>query len=92
MSQQIQGRNEGHRLADALAKVLAQAPANVVVKMEACGDQSTQCWSTLPSWAFFVNQERQRAVSCLLSLSVASAARQLPNCARMMAPLLGKPA
>lgn len=30
MSQQIQGRNEGRRLADVLAKVLAQAPTNVV--------------------------------------------------------------
>lgn len=45
MSQQIQGRNEGGRLADALAKVLAQAPTNVVFnvvfKMEAFGDQWT---------------------------------------------------
>lgn len=42
MSQQIQGRNEGRRLADAFAKVLAQAPINVVFnvvfKMEAFGD------------------------------------------------------
>lgn len=43
MSQQIRGRNEGGRLADALAKVLAQTPTNVVFnvvfKMEAFGDQ-----------------------------------------------------
>lgn len=41
MSQQIQGRNEGRRLPDALAKALALAPANVVFKMEAFGDQWT---------------------------------------------------